>query len=92
MLEGGQAQGLLIDITNESSVISGFENITSVDPRIDIMINSAGVVGPTGIKTGDVESDLFRHTLDVNLNGAFLMTKHAIMAMTPNNYRRDSLL
>ncbi|MEO5783014.1 MAG: SDR family NAD(P)-dependent oxidoreductase [Ginsengibacter sp.] len=92
ILNGAKAAGLVVNITDELSVINGFEKIISADSKIDIMINSAGVVGPTGIKTGEVEFDLFKSTLDVNLNGAFLMTKHALKAMIPNKYGRILLI
>lgn len=90
--DGGEARGLMVDITNESSVIDGFENVISVDSKIDIMVNSAGIVGPNGIKADEVEFDSFKHTLDVNLNGAFLMTKHALKAMIPKKYGRILLI
>ncbi len=90
--KGGQAAALVMNITNELSVIDGFERIISADSKIDIMINSAGIIGPNGIKTGDVEYNLFKQTLDVNLNGAFLMAKHALKKMLQNNYGRILLI
>jgi 3-oxoacyl-[acyl-carrier protein] reductase len=90
--DGGRARGLVVNITDELSVISGFEKAISADSKIDIMINSAGIVGPNGIKTESVETDLFKKTLDINLNGAFLMTKHALKAMTAHNYGRILLI
>lgn len=92
ILDGGKAEYLVIDITNESSVMNGFEKIVSVDQKIDIMINSAGVAGPTRIKTAEIEPDLFRYTIDVNLNGAFLMTKYALQLMVPYHYGRILLI
>jgi 3-oxoacyl-[acyl-carrier protein] reductase len=91
-VDGGKAAGLVVNITNESSVINGIEKVIAADSKIDVMINSAGVVGPTGIKTEEVELDLFKHTLDVNLVGAFLMTKHALKAMLPHNNGRILLI
>ena len=90
--EGGQASGLVVNITDEPSVISGLEKIISFDSKIDIMINSAGVVGPTGLKTAEVDLDLFKFTMDINLQGAFLMTKHALRSMIPNGYGRILLI
>jgi NAD(P)-dependent dehydrogenase (short-subunit alcohol dehydrogenase family) len=89
---GGEVRGLIVDITNESSVIDGFEKVISVDSKVDIMINSAGIVGPNGIKADEVKFDSFKRTLDVNLNGAFLMTKYALKAMIPNKYGRILLI
>jgi 3-oxoacyl-[acyl-carrier protein] reductase len=90
--EGGKAMALVANISDELSVTNGFEKIISIDSKIDIMINAAGVIGPNGLKTGDVEYDLFKQTLDVNLNGAFLITRHALNAMLPNKYGRILLI
>lgn len=90
--DGGHADCALVDITNESSVINGFKRVSAADSKIDIMINSAGIVGPAGITTGEVHLDLFKQTINVNLQGAFLMTKHAIQAMMPNAYGRILLI
>ncbi len=90
--DGGQAECLALDITNESSIINGFDKVIAADAKIDIVINSAGVVGPTGIKTGEVDVDLFKFTIEVNLIGSFLITRHALKVMLPNNYGRILLL
>lgn len=90
--DGGKAMALEVNITDEFSVLNGLNKIISADSKIDIMVNSAGVIGPNGIKTDEVEYDLFIHTLDVNLNGAFLMTKHSLKAMLPNKYGRILLI
>jgi 3-oxoacyl-[acyl-carrier protein] reductase len=90
--DSGRAAGLVVNITNESSLIDGFKKVIAADSKIDIMINSAGIVGPTGIKTEQVEADLFKHTLDVNLIGAFLMIKHSLKSMVTHNYGRILLI
>ena len=91
-LAGGVAAHLVLDITNELSVSSGFTKVIAADGKIDIVVNSAGIVGPNGIKAESVEFDLFNHTINVNLNGAFLITKHALKAMVPNKYGRILLI
>ena len=91
-LTGGQAEGLIVDIINESSVSNGFEKVIAADAKVDIMINSAGIVGPNGITTDAVELDSFKHTVEVNLTGAFIMTKYALKAMIPNQYGRILLI
>lgn len=91
-LDGGIAAHLVVDITNELSVINGLQKVIAADGKIDIMVNSAGIVGPNGIKTEAVDFDLFNHTMNVNLNGSFLITKHALKAMVPNKYGRILLI
>src|SRR5205823_8480384 len=45
---------------------------------IDILVNAAGVIGPIETPAQHVGLDEFRHVIDVNLVGTFLMCKHAI--------------
>lgn len=89
---GGHAKSAVADIADEMSVAKAFGSIAAAGSRIDIMVNSAGVVGPNGMKTSDVEPNMFRRTLDINLNGAFIMTKYALNAMLPNGYGRILLI
>lgn len=90
--KGGLAESVVVDIVNELSVITGFERVIATDAKVNIMVNSAGIVGPNGIKTDAVELDLFDHTCRVNLIGAFLMTKYAVKSMLPNQYGRILLI
>ncbi len=90
--EGGFAQSILVDIANEKSVIDGFEKVIATDKQADIMVNAAGIVGPTGVKIDAIEYEAFQHTCHVNLSGSFLMIKHAVKAMLPNNYGRILLI
>lgn len=84
--------GLVADITKEQSVKDAFDKVLSKENKIDIVINSAGIVGPNGMKTAEVEYNLFEQTCTVNLNGAFLATRYALRAMEPNGYGRILLI
>jgi 3-oxoacyl-[acyl-carrier protein] reductase len=90
--KGGKAAGVMVDITDEFSVSEEFEKVIAADAKVDIMINSAGVVGPNGMKADLVELDSFKHTIEVNLAGAFIMTKYALKAMIPHQYGRILLI
>lgn len=90
--EGFSAEGLIVNIADEQSVKEAFISVQRLDNKIDIVINSAGVVGPNGVKTEAIEYNLFEHTCLVNLNGAFLIIKYALQAMTPNQYGRILLI
>lgn len=89
---GGHAAALPMNITDELSVMNGFKNVSATGAKIDIVINAAGIVGPNGMKTAEVGFYLFRQTIEVNLFGAFLVTKYALAAMLPNNYGRILLI
>jgi 3-oxoacyl-[acyl-carrier protein] reductase len=49
--------------------------------RIDILVNTAGVIGPIETPAQDVPLDDFRFVLDVNVVGTFLPTKAVIPTM-----------
>lgn len=95
--EAASARGLVIrgkqiDVTNEDSVKSAIDEVVARDGRLDIIINSAGIIGPNGVKIEEVSLEAFRKTIDVNLIGSFLVTKHAIPHMNKNNYGRILLI
>ncbi len=43
-----------VDVSNEDSVKAGFEMVRNACGRLDIMVNSAGIVGPNGLKADQV--------------------------------------
>ena len=65
------------DVANESDVHSFFKVIKSQFNSIDVLINNAGISGPSG-KLEDINFDKWEETLNVNLNGLFLVTRSAI--------------
>ncbi len=90
--KGCKAEGYNVDISSEYDVqrTIGFVQ-TNLGP-IDIMVNSAGIVGPTSTKITDYPVEEYDKIYAINLRGAFLMTKHAVKAMEKNNYGRILLL
>jgi NAD(P)-dependent dehydrogenase (short-subunit alcohol dehydrogenase family) len=49
--------------------------------RIDVLVNTAGVIGPIETPAQDVQLDDFRYVLDVNVIGTFLPCKAVIPSM-----------
>jgi len=80
--------GLHIDISDEQAVNTALLQVVETFGRLDIMINCAGIVGATGTKITDYDSDLFRKIIDINLTGAFYLTKSSIPHMLKNSYGR----
>ncbi len=89
---GCQASCCHVDVTDEASVQSGFSRLAEEGDTCSIMVNSAGVVGPNSLKTEDVALQDFELTCRVNLTGSFLMLKHGLRAMLPQNYGRILLI
>ncbi|AKD54205.1 SDR family NAD(P)-dependent oxidoreductase [Spirosoma radiotolerans] len=86
--QGHKVTGYVVDISDEASVKNAVEQVVQTHQRLDIMVNSAGIVGPTSTKITDYSVDEYDRIYAINLRGAFLMTKYAIQAMEKANYGR----
>jgi 3-oxoacyl-[acyl-carrier protein] reductase len=82
----------VVDIADEASVTAAFADIEQTSGRLDICVNSAGVVGPNGTPITGVSTADWSQTLAVNLTGAFLVTRAALPLMTRRNYGRILLI
>ena len=71
---------------------SSIDQVVKDHGQLDILVNSAGIVGPNGTKAVDYPGDEFEKVLAVNLTGAFLVTKYAISHMLERNYGRILLI
>jgi NAD(P)-dependent dehydrogenase (short-subunit alcohol dehydrogenase family) len=74
------------DITNEESVKSMVEQIKSEQGRLDILINSAGIVWAELFATekSSHSKEGFEKTIKVNTLGSFLCSKYAAKVMIEN--------
>jgi 3-oxoacyl-[acyl-carrier protein] reductase len=81
-----------VDVTDEASVAGGIDRVVAEHGRLDIVVNCAGIIGPTNLKVTQVDAAAFDATLAVNLRGSFLVAKHAVRAMAPRNYGRILLV
>ncbi|MBC8152347.1 MAG: SDR family oxidoreductase [Bacteroidetes bacterium] len=86
--QGYAVTGHAVDISQEDAVEEAVQKVVSKMGRLDIMVNSAGIVGPTSTKITEYAVAEYDRVYSVNLRGAFLMTKWAIKAMEPANYGR----
>ena len=89
---GGKIQSEVVDITDEEAVAVAVEATHNRCGRLDIVVNSAGIVGPNGVKVTEVDAAAFDEVYRVNLRGAFLITKHALRFMSPRDYGRVLLI
>lgn len=80
-----------VDVTSEASVASLFDLIEKRHRRLDIVINSAGILGLDNGRKPLVEEmslALWQRTIDVNLTGTFLMSRGAIPLMKRGKWGR----
>lgn len=62
------------DVTNEAEVESFFEKVAKAYGAVDLLINLAGLSIPT--QYAQTEEAAYDAMMDVNVKGAFLMSKH----------------
>lgn len=89
---GPGAHAAVVDICDEPGVQAVFERIFSQHGRVDIMVNSAGIVGPNNRKITETPTDGYEQVLRVNLFGSFVVCKHALLQMQKRNYGRVLLI
>lgn len=86
--KGLQVHGQILDIADEEAVKACIDDISTSHGRLDILINCAAIVGQTAVNIADYSSDTFDQVVNINLKGAFLLTKYAIPHMLTRNYGR----
>jgi NAD(P)-dependent dehydrogenase (short-subunit alcohol dehydrogenase family) len=77
-----------VDVTNENQINGVVAEIADRFGRIDILVNSAGVTGKTGIKSHQIELSDFRFVFDVNVTGSFLTSRAVLPHMLARQYGR----
>lgn len=89
---GFAAESYGVDISSDGAVQKAIQEVETKFGKVDIMVNSAGIVGPTSTKITDYKVEDYDKIYAVNLRGSFLMTKYAARAMEKNNYGRILLI
>lgn len=78
-----------VDVKSGRDVAGLFERTMARYGRLDVLVNNAGIAGPTALASDITEAE-FRETIDVNLTGAFLCAHHASKIMI--EARRGSIV
>ena len=74
---GVEVLAIKCDVSKEEEVIEMFKEIDRVFHRINVVVNNAGIAIDTTFEDKTVEN--FKKTIDTNLIGTFLVSKHAII-------------
>ncbi|WP_136590489.1 SDR family NAD(P)-dependent oxidoreductase [Salinigranum halophilum] len=70
-------RAIRLDVTDESEIETAIDRIADEVGQLDILVNNAGVFYRSG-PLHEMSTDEFDHTLEVNLRGPTLVTKHAL--------------
>ena len=75
----GPGTGLPVetDVTDEASVAAAVEAGVDTFGGLDCLVNNAGIAGPTA-PIEEIDRSDWEHTMDVNVTGMFLATKHSV--------------
>lgn len=76
-----------VDVTDEDAVRAGVDATLAHAPRIDALVNSAGITGPNA-KVWDYPLADWKQVMDVNLNGTFLCCRAVARVMRDADYGR----
>jgi len=85
---GGKSIGVAVDITDWDATKAAIDSVAEQFGKIDGLVNCAAIVGKTNLKTHEVEIDNFDACYQINLRGAFLISKAVVPHMLKRNYGR----
>jgi NAD(P)-dependent dehydrogenase (short-subunit alcohol dehydrogenase family) len=76
------ALALEMDIADEEAVATAFARAAEAGYELDVVVANAGVqLFGRDAPVADLDLDVWRRTIDVNLTGTFLTVKHAVRAL-----------
>ena len=75
--QGCKAEAVVCDVTDKDQVVAMIETIKANFGRLDIIVNNAGDASNAGSSPiFETSEDVWNHTIDVNINGVFLVSKY----------------
>ncbi len=83
----GKVTGDVVELTDEASIAKAVASVVKAHSKIDILVNNAGITGGNG-KTWELEPDVWRRVIDVNLIGPYLTCRAVVPEMLKNGYGR----
>jgi 3-oxoacyl-[acyl-carrier protein] reductase len=84
---GAKATAVACDVSDHASVQAAVKRSLSASPRIDALVNCAGITGPN-TKLWDYPPDAWRQVFEVNVHGTFLCCRELAALMRQQGYGR----
>ena len=85
-LDNSNLSANIVDISNYKEVENSINEITK-NTNIDILINNAGITGPTA-SLWEYDVEMWKKVVDINIMGTFNCCKTIVPNMIKNNYGR----
>lgn len=77
-----EARAVAMDVSDEESVAAAFDALARDGWAPDVVVSNAGVqLFGQDAPVADLDLDVWRRTIDINLTGAFLVLKYAVRTM-----------
>lgn len=83
----GKLHKIVANVTDYKSVEKATKETITLCGRIDILINNAGIAGPSH-KTWDYPLEDWQKVIDIDLSGVFYCCKSIVPSMIEHNYGR----
>jgi acyl-CoA synthetase (AMP-forming)/AMP-acid ligase II/NAD(P)-dependent dehydrogenase (short-subunit alcohol dehydrogenase family) len=84
---GGQAAAATADVTDRQSLAAAVAELTGRLGQPDVLVNNAGISGPVG-PLWDTDPQEWTRTFDVNVNGAFELSRLVLPDMIARGHGR----
>lgn len=79
---GPDARAVTMDISDEAAVAAAFAEVEAAGWTPDVVVANAGVqLFGQDAPAADLDLDVWRRTIDINLTGTFLTVKYAVRAL-----------
>ncbi|AUT71100.1 SDR family NAD(P)-dependent oxidoreductase [Paraburkholderia hospita] len=85
--ELGKVAAVTVDQTKEAEIDAAVSKTLAAHGAIDVLINCAGITGGNGT-TWELEPDMWRRVIDVNLIGPYLACRAVVPQMLKQGYGR----
>lgn len=83
----GEVSTIAVELTSDQAVKDAAAQVMQHHGRIDVLVNSAGITGGNGL-TWELDTEVWRRVIEVNLLGCFLTCKHVVPHMLQRHYGR----
>ena len=84
---GTGASSAACDVADPDSVAAALQRTLSLAPRVDALVNCAGITGPNA-RLWDYPPEAWRQVFDVNVHGTFHCCREVARAMRAQGYGR----